>query len=286
MAQYLEGSARILSTNHQRVVLTDAETTDNIAVGDLFRFQADEPGFYYVGAVVDEVTFDLTGNYVGTKAFDTDFDYLITRDFTPIHELAELAAGDVDIREVFTFDMRKLDTILGTGGGGGGTGEFESGTRMLFDQDTAPTGWLRDTAAALNDRVVRIASTGRAHGGTWTIGGISGAAHTHAFGSHTHELPFAVNTISPSYETDPPLGSLWLNKTLFGAGTTYDFPLYVVAPGIGVYTSQNPRVGAPLTDPALLTGPGVGTSGSAAPAMTSDGSWRPLHRSFILCSKQ
>jgi hypothetical protein len=51
------------------------------------------------------------------------------------------------------------------------------GTKMVFDQDTAPTGWTRDTAQ--NDRVIRLVSGARADGGSWTISGLAGAAHTH-----------------------------------------------------------------------------------------------------------
>lgn len=49
---------------------------------------------------------------------------------------------------------------------------FPAGTRMLFDQDSAPTGWTRDTG--INDRVVNIVSGSRVHGGSWTITGMNG----------------------------------------------------------------------------------------------------------------
>lgn len=66
---------------------------------------------------------------------------------------------------------------------------FPGGTRGLFDQATAPTGWTRDTG--INDRVCRVVSGTRADGGTWTIGGGSLANATLSIAqlpSHDHPM--------------------------------------------------------------------------------------------------
>src|SRR5437762_12577929 len=55
-------------------------------------------------------------------------------------------------------------------------GAFPSGTRMLFDNDTAPTGWTRDTT--INDVVITLVSGARVHGGSWTISGLTMNSHT------------------------------------------------------------------------------------------------------------
>lgn len=69
-----------------------------------------------------------------------------------------------------------------------GSSAFPAGTRLLFDNDTAPPGWVRDTTAATyNDRVVRIVTGARAAGGSWTITGITAAGHTHTL-DHTHTI--------------------------------------------------------------------------------------------------
>lgn len=50
---------------------------------------------------------------------------------------------------------------------------FPVGTKLLFPQATAPTGWTQDIDA--NDRVMRVVNgaTGGQTGGSWTISGIS-----------------------------------------------------------------------------------------------------------------
>lgn len=55
----------------------------------------------------------------------------------------------------------------------GGTGGFESGTRLLFQQTTAPTGWTKDTSH--NDKALRIVSG--------TVGTGGSVAFTSAFAS-------------------------------------------------------------------------------------------------------
>lgn len=45
------------------------------------------------------------------------------------------------------------------------TGAFPSGTRMLFQQSTAPTGWVKETNPAYNDRDVRIVTGNITNGG-------------------------------------------------------------------------------------------------------------------------
>ena len=55
---------------------------------------------------------------------------------------------------------------------------FVSGTRMLFHQSAAPTGWTQ--ATNVNDRVLRVVSggTGGDTGGSWTISGLTISNHT------------------------------------------------------------------------------------------------------------
>lgn len=53
------------------------------------------------------------------------------------------------------------------------------GTKMIFAQASAPTGWVLDTD--VNDRVLRMSSTaGAGTGGSWTISGLAVDAHTHS----------------------------------------------------------------------------------------------------------
>jgi hypothetical protein len=60
--------------------------------------------------------------------------------------------------------MRLIDALIGPMGGP--TPPFPS-ERAVFDQDTPPTGWTKETD--VNDRVVMITSGGRVDGGSWFI---------------------------------------------------------------------------------------------------------------------
>ena len=75
------------------------------------------------------------------------------------------------------------------GGTGTSTGvdAFPSGTRMLFQQTAAPTGWTKDTTAAINDGALRTVTGSASTGGT--------AAFTTAFTSRT---PTGTNAASGS----------------------------------------------------------------------------------------
>jgi hypothetical protein len=47
----------------------------------------------------------------------------------------------------------------------GGGGDIPTGTRMLFQQATAPTGWTKDTAAAMSDKALRLTTGASVPGG-------------------------------------------------------------------------------------------------------------------------
>lgn len=66
---------------------------------------------------------------------------------------------------------------------------MDVGTRSMFHQAAAPTGWTLDTS--VNDRVLRVSDTsGGGNGGSWTISGISVNGHALTISempAHTHE---------------------------------------------------------------------------------------------------
>jgi hypothetical protein len=85
-----------------------------------------------------------------------------------------------------------LPTFQAAGGG------FASGTRMSFQQTAAPTGWTKDTTAAINDSILRFVtgsvtpSGGSVAFSTWNAQTATGAytlltadmpAHTHTLGA-------------------------------------------------------------------------------------------------------
>ena len=74
-------------------------------------------------------------------------------------------------------------------------GGFASGTRMSFQQTSAPTGWTKDTTAAINDSILRLVTGSVSSGGTtafstWNAQTATGATtlSTSQIPSHTHDF--------------------------------------------------------------------------------------------------
>lgn len=128
-----------------------------------------------MASVTGPQTFTLTAPYSGSKTPGVFYDYLVLRDFTANHGLAEMSPGDVDIRDIFTYNMRKIDEIMFI------PSEFPAGVKMLFGNDVTPLGWTR--VVDFNDRMVRIVSGSLANPGTsWQVTGLSIPDHRHEIG--------------------------------------------------------------------------------------------------------
>jgi hypothetical protein len=99
---------------------------------------------------------------------------------------------------------------------------FPSGTRMSFNQTSAPTGWTKDTSSAINDSILRLVTGSVSSGGsvafsTWnaTIGTVGATtlsisqipSHTHdvgggpSFGSNGFSDGKGANTMYPTSAT-------------------------------------------------------------------------------------
>jgi len=79
---------------------------------------------------------------------------------------------------------------------------FPQGTKMVFFQASAPTGWTQDTSN--NDKALRIVSgQGGGTGGTHALSSPPSLAHTHTGAAHTHSTPNHThgNTISVGAHT-------------------------------------------------------------------------------------
>ena len=125
------------------------------------------------------------------------------------------------------------------------------GTKMLFYQDTAPTGWTIQNT--LDDKVVFVtkgsAAGGQTGGGVHSTGTWTQPYHTHTYTTvitHTH-----------SYSTKPFTGS-------YGAGT-----------GAGVTSTGST---------ARTTGSTGSSSGTTANGATAN-TWRPAAYCCIICAK-
>jgi hypothetical protein len=61
---------------------------------------------------------------------------------------------------------------------------FAAGTKMIFQQTSAPTGWTKSTAD--NDKAMRVVTGSVSSGGTHGLSSPPSIAHTHTGPSHTH----------------------------------------------------------------------------------------------------
>lgn len=68
-------------------------------------------------------------------------------------------------------------------------GSFSAGTRMSFNQTAAPTGWTKDTTAALNDSVMRIVTGTVGSGGSTAFSTFNGQTTVGATTLSTTQIP-------------------------------------------------------------------------------------------------
>ena len=108
-----------------------------------------------------------------------------------------------------------LPTFQAAGGG------FPSGTRMSFQQTSAPTGWTKDTTAAIDDAILRLVTGSATSGGitgfsTWNAQTATGATtlSTSQIPSHTHTFTRG------SSEAAPPENQGTANTNYFAGNST------------------------------------------------------------------
>ena len=125
---------------------------------------------------------------------------------------------------------------------------MDVGTKTLFYQAAAPTGWTQDTG--VNDRVLRVVSgTGAGTGGSWTISGITVDGHA----LDVTQIPAHTHT-----ETYVSVGGA--NNVLYEGGSV----------GGGSFTVNSGSTGGGQTHTHGLT---IGSS------------WRPSYVDVIACSR-
>lgn len=86
-----------------------------------------------------------------------------------------------------------------------GGSSFPAGTRLAFQQTSAPTGWTKDTTAGLDDSIMRIVTGTASSGGSTAFSTFNGQTavgattlSTSAIPSHTHPNGSSNNTNSVS----------------------------------------------------------------------------------------
>lgn len=92
---------------------------------------------------------------------------------------------------------------------------FPSGTKMLFNQTAAPTGWTKDTTAALNDTGLRVVTGTVGSGGSVAFSTVFGKTATDGYTlliadmpSHTHS-EYVATAVGGPYTCPAPTG--WTN---------------------------------------------------------------------------
>jgi hypothetical protein len=118
----------------------------------------------------------------------------------------------------------------------GSAGAFPAGTRMSFQQTSAPTGWTKDTSTAnLNDSLMTITTGSVTSGGTtgfvtWNSSGTTGATtlSTAQMPSHTHfsginrDSTFSGSTANVVFNTNAPNP---VNTGATGGGGSHTHPV-------------------------------------------------------------
>lgn len=131
-----------------------------------------------------------------------------------------------------------------------GTATFPTGTKTIFNNSTAPTGWTIDTTATFNNATIRVVGSG----GTW-----NGSGGTQAFSTTMISTP--VSTYGPVTVSNPGVG------TGANVGAVQSSHTHSLNPtGIGTYPPYLERTPTfmPLSQPtpvpmARMLGPGPGS---------------------------
>lgn len=104
-----------------------------------------------------------------------------------------------------------------------------TGTRMAFNQTAAPTGWTKDTTAALNDSIMRIVTGTVGSGGSTAFSTFNGQTATAAYTlttpdipSHTHTGPSHTHTGVTDGSSALMWGSMVSNFDIADVGTAQD----------------------------------------------------------------
>lgn len=135
-----------------------------------------------------------------------------------------------DWAEVYADTTTQFDVVVHRKSGAPitNTSGFPAGTRMTFNQTAAPTGWTKDTTAALNDSIMRIVTGTVGSGGTTAFSTFnsqtSTGAHTLTLAqipAHTHSMSIGGTILgnAGSTPTNVPFGTT--NTGSAGSGASH-----------------------------------------------------------------
>ena len=97
---------------------------------------------------------------------------------------------------------------------------FDAGTRLAFQQTTAPTGWTKDTTAGLDDSIMRIVTGTASSGGSTAFSTFNGQTATGATTLSTAQIPSHTHTESIGSAKSGSLGATASASSAFQTGAT------------------------------------------------------------------
>jgi hypothetical protein len=98
-------------------------------------------------------------------------------------------------------------TSNGTTWTSGSAPGFPAGTRLSFQQTSAPTGWTKDTTAAINDAVLRLVTGSVSSGGSTAFSTFPSHTHAVTTGSSTPAAPAGIQSASTYGSGSVPSGA-------------------------------------------------------------------------------
>ena len=220
-----------------------------------------------------------------------------------VNDTTPQLGGNLDLNSNNITGTGTITATSFTGSGANLTGvdPFPTGTKMVFAQAAAPTGWTQDTAN--NDKALRVVSgAGGGTGGTHALTSPPSTAHTHTGASHTHSTPShshahtlsaGAHTLSTAQIPAHKHASLVTVTQSGWNGSSYgnmSSNSYGRGPAWSSSGRQNTGGGGSHSHSLAgsITSGGSGTSGSGGTGATSSAgptAFAPQYVNVIVCSK-
>jgi len=179
----------------------------------------------YDFSVKDGLSSGNANKLIKGSEVDAEFDDIVTMSATKADKVVPSAAGNVAL----------LDAAGNLSDSGSTSLSFGAGTKMLFQQTAAPTGWTKVTAS-VDDKALRVVSGSASSGGSVAFSTAFGTtatdshtlsisempAHTHSAAARTNQIETTGGAAAQGYAIDANTGS-----TGGGAGHTHGIDLRV-----------------------------------------------------------
>ena len=207
---------------------TNAVTADKITAGTITSDKL-------ATAVTDDITANTAKVTNATHTGDVTGATVLTIANDAV-TAAKIAANAVGASEINVTGNGTAGQFLSSDGDGTMTwadagGGFDAGTRMAFNQTAAPTGWTKDTTAAINDALLRTVTGTVSSGGATAFSTYNAATTTGAHTLTTAQIPSHTH----SYTTVTP-GSRSINTSSEGSNTVSGAKTTGAAGGGGSHT--------------------------------------------------